>query len=170
MRHHTDNQDSAGKHDSGGTISTAKHSVRGSPLAMAPGHGSSADISTITVLKDAEVNEKRTKLRVALAQGRSLDPAIANDKSLRADYAYDESRELSTKEQLDMDDEYSQLSGLVDPRGMKHCLSLGYCSWMRSLTPMTVLITTSRDPSSRLVSFAKGQYRHNREFSVVSRS
>lgn len=38
------------------------------------------------------------------------------------------------QEQLDLDDEYAQLSGIVDPR---------------------VLVTTSRDPSARLSSFAK---------------
>lgn len=64
-----------------------------------------------------------------------MDPAIANDKSLRKDYQYDESApELSTQEQLDLDDEYAQLSGVVDPR---------------------VLVTTSRDPSARLSAFSK---------------
>jgi U3 small nucleolar ribonucleoprotein protein IMP4 len=64
-----------------------------------------------------------------------LDPSIANDKSLRADYRYDESRpDRSTQEELELDDEYSHLSGVVDPR---------------------ILVTTSRDPSSRLGTFAK---------------
>lgn len=87
------------------------------------------------LLRDAEISEKRAKLRASLASGKSLDPAIANDKSLRKDFAYDESApDLSTNEQLDLDDEYSQLSGLVDPR---------------------VLVTTSRNPSSRLSAFSK---------------
>ena len=64
-----------------------------------------------------------------------MDPTIANDKSLRKDYQYDESRpDLTTNEELDLDDEYAQLSGIVDPR---------------------VLVTTSRDPSARLAAFAK---------------
>ncbi|KAK0384941.1 hypothetical protein NLU13_7420 [Sarocladium strictum] len=87
------------------------------------------------LLRDAEISEKRAKLRAALASGKPLDPAIANDKALRKDYQYDESAaDLTTNEQLDLDDEYAQLSGIVEPR---------------------VLVTTSRDPSSRLSSFAK---------------
>jgi U3 small nucleolar ribonucleoprotein protein IMP4 len=86
-------------------------------------------------LRDAEISEKRAKLRASLASGKPLDPAIANDKKLREDYKYDESRpDLSVGEELDLDDEYAQLSGIVDPR---------------------VLVTTSRDPSTRLSSFAK---------------
>lgn len=69
-----------------------------------------------------------------MASGKPLDPEIANDKELRKDYQYDESVDKGTNEQLDLDDEYAQLSGVVDPR---------------------VLVTTSRDPSSRLASFAK---------------
>jgi U3 small nucleolar ribonucleoprotein protein IMP4 len=69
------------------------------------------------LLRDAETSEKRAKLRAALASGKPLDPTIANDKSLRKDYQYDESRpDLDTNEQLDLDDEYSALSGIVDPR------------------------------------------------------
>ncbi|KAG5937251.1 hypothetical protein E4U53_000040 [Claviceps sorghi] len=87
------------------------------------------------LLRDAEIAEKRAKLRASLASGKPLDPAIANDKALRKDYQYDESApDLSTNEQLDLDDEYAQLSGVVDPR---------------------VLVTTSRDPSARLSAFAK---------------
>ncbi|CAM1500945.1 Fc.00g101070.m01.CDS01 [Cosmosporella sp. VM-42] len=87
------------------------------------------------LLRDAEISEKRAKLRSALASGKPLDPTIANDKSLRKDFQYDESRpDLTTNEELDLDDEYAQLSGIVDPR---------------------VLVTTSRDPSARLAAFAK---------------
>ncbi|KAG6081631.1 hypothetical protein E4U30_000069 [Claviceps sp. LM220 group G6] len=87
------------------------------------------------LLRDAEIGEKRAKLRASLASGKSLDPSIANDKALRKDYQYDESApDLSINEQLDLDDEYAQLSGVVDPR---------------------VLVTTSRDPSARLSAFAK---------------
>jgi U3 small nucleolar ribonucleoprotein protein IMP4 len=82
------------------------------------------------LLQNAEVSEKRAKLRAALASGRSLDPSVANDKTLRKDFQYDESAPgRSLQEELELDDEYQHLSGLVDPR---------------------VLITTSRDPSTRL--------------------
>ncbi|KAK4150982.1 anticodon-binding protein [Chaetomidium leptoderma] len=86
------------------------------------------------LLRDAEVAEKRAKLRSALASGKPLDPEIANDKQLRKDYDYDVSRDVDGDDSLDIDDEYSELSGVVDPR---------------------VLVTTSRDPSSRLMSFSK---------------
>ncbi|KAI9795982.1 MAG: snoRNA-binding rRNA-processing protein imp4 [Piccolia ochrophora] len=86
-------------------------------------------------LKDAEIAEKRSKLKASLASGKPLPTDVANDKNLRRDYVFDESRaDRSTQEELDLDDEYEQLSGVVDPR---------------------VLVTTSRDPSSRLSSFAK---------------
>ncbi|KAL1837239.1 hypothetical protein VTJ49DRAFT_4098 [Mycothermus thermophilus] len=86
------------------------------------------------LLREAEVAEKRAKLRAALASGKPLDPEIANDKQLRKDYDYDVSRDVAGDDALDLDDEYSELSGIVDPR---------------------VLVTTSRDPSSRLMSFSK---------------
>jgi len=87
------------------------------------------------LLRDAEVSEKRAQLRASLASGKPLDPTIADDKALRKDYQYDESTpDLSTNEQLDLDDEYAQLSGIVDSR---------------------VLVSTSRDPSARLSAFAK---------------
>ncbi|KAK4251725.1 anticodon-binding protein [Corynascus novoguineensis] len=86
------------------------------------------------LLRDAEVAEKRAKLRAALASGKPLDPEIANDKQLRQDYDYDVSRDVAGDGSLDIDDEYSELSGVVDPK---------------------VLVTTSRDPSSRLMSFSK---------------
>ncbi|KAK3996764.1 anticodon-binding protein [Cladorrhinum sp. PSN332] len=83
------------------------------------------------LLKDAEIAEKRAKLREALASGKPIEPEIGQDKRLREDYDYD----LTAKDSvLDIDDEYSELSGIVDPR---------------------VLVTTSRDPSSRLQSFSK---------------
>ncbi|KAI0185163.1 U3 small nucleolar ribonucleoprotein IMP4 [Xylaria flabelliformis] len=87
------------------------------------------------LLQNAEVSERRSKLRAALASGRPLDPSIANDKTLRKDFQYDESaQDRSVQEELELDDEYQHLSGLVDPR---------------------VLITTSRDPSTRLQAFSK---------------
>lgn len=60
-----------------------------------------------------------------------MDPTIANDKKLREDFKYDESKE---DEEVDLDDEYALTSGLVDPRP---------------------LIITSRHPSVRLGTFAK---------------
>jgi len=86
-------------------------------------------------LRDAQIAEKRAKLKASLATGKPLEPAIANDKELRKDFKYDESRpDRTAEEELDLDDEYAHLSGIVDPR---------------------VLVTTSRDPSSRLSTFAK---------------
>ncbi|KAF6812989.1 U3 small nucleolar ribonucleoprotein IMP4 [Colletotrichum sojae] len=87
------------------------------------------------ILKEAETNEKKAQLRSALASGKPLDPSVAREKGLRKDFAYDESRpDLTVHEELDLDDEYSMLSGLVDP---------------------SPLVTTSRDPSSRLTAFSK---------------
>ncbi|EGS18267.1 putative U3 small nucleolar ribonucleoprotein [Thermochaetoides thermophila DSM 1495] len=87
------------------------------------------------LLRDAEIAEKRAKLRAALASGKPLDPKIANDKELRKDFDYDVSRDIAKEQgEIDIDDEYSELSGIVDPR---------------------VLVTTSRDPSSRLMAFSK---------------
>jgi U3 small nucleolar ribonucleoprotein protein IMP4 len=54
---------------------------------------------------------------------------------LREDYKFDESRaDRTTEEELGLDDEYAALSGIRDPR---------------------IVVTTSRDPSSRLSTFAK---------------
>ncbi|SZF02730.1 unnamed protein product [Blumeria hordei] len=87
------------------------------------------------ILRDSEISEKRAKLRAALASGITPDPTIVNDKGLREDFKFDESKkDLTKNDALDLDDEYSQLSGTVDPR---------------------ILVTTSRDPSTRLSSFAK---------------
>jgi len=86
-------------------------------------------------LQQAETNARRTALKTSLATGKPLDPSIANDKTLRSDYKYDETVAGRTAEdEIDLDDEYAHLSGLVDPR---------------------ILVTTSRDPSTRLGTFAK---------------
>ncbi|KAF2202153.1 Brix-domain-containing protein [Delitschia confertaspora ATCC 74209] len=86
-------------------------------------------------LQSAEMAEKRSKLKASLATGKPLDKNIADDTALRADWKYDESRaDRTVEEELGLDDEYSALSGVVDPR---------------------ILVTTSRDPSSRLGTFAK---------------
>ncbi|KAI9716842.1 MAG: snoRNA-binding rRNA-processing protein imp4 [Chrysothrix sp. TS-e1954] len=86
-------------------------------------------------LQQAEIAEKRAALKKSLATGKPLDPAIANDAALRKDYKYDETRaDRTNDEELDLDDEYSAMSGISDPR---------------------VLVSTSRDPSTRLGTFSK---------------
>ena len=65
-----------------------------------------------------------------MATGKKLDPSIANDRQLREDFKYDEGADLHGE----IDDEYSHLSGVVDPRP---------------------IVTTSRSPSTRLSAFAK---------------
>ncbi|KAF2863663.1 Brix-domain-containing protein [Piedraia hortae CBS 480.64] len=87
------------------------------------------------VLADADKAEKRAALKKSLGSGKPLDPNIANDRQLQRDYKFDETRaDRTAEEELELDDEYSLLSGVVDPRP---------------------LVTTSRDPSSRLSTFAK---------------
>jgi len=86
-------------------------------------------------LRDAELSSKRAALKASLATGKPLSADLALDTSLRQDFKYDESRaDRTADDELALDDEYAQLSGVVDPR---------------------VLVTTSRDPSSRLGTFAK---------------
>ncbi|KXH67338.1 brix domain-containing protein [Colletotrichum salicis] len=69
------------------------------------------------ILKEAETTEKRAQLRSALASGKPIDPEIAKNKALRKDYQYDESRpDRTVDEEMDLDDEYSQLSGISEPR------------------------------------------------------
>jgi len=86
-------------------------------------------------LRDAEIASKRAQLKSALASGKPLDGSIAKDKALLADFKYDETRaDRTTADELGLDDEYAQLSGVVDPR---------------------IIVTTSRDPSTRLGKFAK---------------
>ena len=72
-------------------------------------------------------------MKSSLASGKPLAPSVANDTALRKDYAYDETAP-SPSEILAVDDEYSHLSGITDPR---------------------ILVTTSRSPSTRLSAFAK---------------
>lgn len=87
------------------------------------------------MLRDAEIAAKRSKLKASLASGKPLDKTIADDKQLRQDYKFDESRaDRTADDELALDDEYAALSGIRDPR---------------------ILVTTSRDPSSRLSTFAK---------------
>ncbi|OJI96785.1 hypothetical protein ASPVEDRAFT_78538 [Aspergillus versicolor CBS 583.65] len=90
-------------------------------------------------LRDASIAEKRAQLKESLATGKQLDPSIANDKTLREDFKFDESLPTADKKNkesdlLDLDDEYALTSGVVDPRP---------------------IVTTSRSPSVRLGTFAK---------------
>ncbi|KAJ5332469.1 Anticodon-binding [Penicillium brevicompactum] len=85
------------------------------------------------LLRDASIAEKRAQLKASLASGKPLDPTIANDKALREDFKYDESKDKEDSE-MDIDDEYVLTSGIIDPRP---------------------LVTTSRSPSARLGAFAK---------------
>ncbi|OWB80742.1 hypothetical protein B5S32_g5040 [[Candida] boidinii] len=79
-------------------------------------------------LQEQSKIEKRQQLSHALATGKALPKEVADDKQLQKDYLYDE----STQDVID--DEYSQLSGLIDPK---------------------IVVTTSRNPSTRLSQFAK---------------
>ncbi|ABN67873.2 predicted protein [Scheffersomyces stipitis CBS 6054] len=79
-------------------------------------------------LKEAALTEKRQQLKAALASGKPLSKDLAEDDQLQKDFIYDES------EQTEVDDEYSTLSGIADPK---------------------VIITTSRDPSVKLLQFSK---------------
>ncbi|KAL2827621.1 anticodon-binding protein [Aspergillus cavernicola] len=90
-------------------------------------------------LRDASIAEKRAQLKESLATGKQLDPSIADDKTLREDFKFDESLPTGDKNNkdsdlLDLDDEYALTSGIVDPRP---------------------IVTTSRSPSVRLGTFAK---------------
>ncbi|KAK9448440.1 anticodon-binding protein [Limtongia smithiae] len=79
-------------------------------------------------LKDANLAVKRQQLRSALASGKPLSKDISEDKELMTTFKYDEGM------REDIDDEYSALSGIQEPR---------------------VVVTTSRDPSTRLSQFTK---------------
>ena len=74
-----------------------------------------------------------------MASGKPLDPSVSDDKQLREDFKYDESLPASDRKDkdadaLNLDDEYALTSGLIDPRP---------------------IVTTSRSPSIRLITFAK---------------
>ena len=49
-------------------------------------------------------------MKAALASGKSLSKELAEDEKLQRDFIYDES------EQIEIDDEYSRLSGISDPK------------------------------------------------------
>lgn len=79
-------------------------------------------------LQEAKLREKRQQLKAALASGKPISRELADDKELQNDFIYDES------EQVEIDDEYLALSGISEPK---------------------VIVTTSRNPSSKLLQFAK---------------
>lgn len=79
-------------------------------------------------LQESTLALKRQKLRQALASGKPVPKDIAEDEELRKNFRFDESL------QEEIDDEYSALSGIQDPK---------------------VVVTTSRSPSSKLAQFSK---------------
>jgi len=81
--------------------------------------------------KDRQIFERKQALKNALAEGKQIPTELRNEsESLKNDLLFDEHHEDM---QTHIDDEYAQ-AGVHDPK---------------------VLITTSRDPSSRLQQFAK---------------
>ncbi|CAI4742638.1 ASN_HP2_G0044190.mRNA.1.CDS.1 [Saccharomyces cerevisiae] len=86
-------------------------------------------------LQDSQLQQKRLIIRQALAQGKPLPKELAEDESLQKDFRYDQSlKESEEADDLQVDDEYAATSGIMDPR---------------------IIVTTSRDPSTRLSQFAK---------------
>src|SRR5689334_21038755 len=96
-------------------------------------------------LAEAGTAQRRAQLKAAIASGKALPKAISDDAQLRKDFKFDESGggggdddngDGSSLQDL-LDDEYEALSGISEPK---------------------LLITTSRDPSSRLMQFSKVFY------------
>ncbi|CAN6632675.1 U3 small nucleolar ribonucleoprotein protein Imp4p [Trichomonascus vanleenenianus] len=79
-------------------------------------------------LQESSQAQKRQQLRAALASGKPLPKEVSEDSDIRKDFKYDESLNE------EVDDEYSALSGIQDPK---------------------IVVTTSRDPSTKLAQFAK---------------
>lgn len=80
-------------------------------------------------LQEAQLHEKRSALKRAIQNdSQNLQKDVRDDQKLRADFKFDEATELQ-----DMDDEYRNI-GEKEPK---------------------ILITTSRDPSTKLGQFAK---------------
>ncbi|KAI8587346.1 anticodon-binding protein [Geranomyces variabilis] len=81
--------------------------------------------------KDRQIYERKQELKEALESGRPIPGELRKEASaLQKDLQYDENQTVPTNH---IDDEYAQ-AGVHDPK---------------------ILITTSRDPSSRLAQFAK---------------
>ncbi|CAI4036031.1 hypothetical protein SMKI_14G2450 [Saccharomyces mikatae IFO 1815] len=86
-------------------------------------------------LQDSQLQQKRQIIKQALAQGKPLPKELAEDEALQKDFRYDQSlKEGEEEADLQVDDEYAATSGITDPR---------------------IIVTTSRDPSTRLSQFAK---------------
>lgn len=79
-------------------------------------------------LQESKLSEKRQQIKAALASGKPLSKELAEDAQLQKDFIYDES------EQVEIDDEYSALSGIAEPK---------------------VIVTTSRNPLVKLLQFSK---------------
>mmetsp|Transcript_28512 Transcript_28512/g.93159 ORF Transcript_28512/g.93159 Transcript_28512/m.93159 type:complete len:296 (-) Transcript_28512:87-974(-) len=81
--------------------------------------------------KEREVYERKRKVRIALAEGKPIPTELKHDEAgLRAEV---ELEDVRTAQRPRIDDEYA-MAAHADPK---------------------ILLTTSRDPSSRLVQFAK---------------
>jgi U3 small nucleolar ribonucleoprotein protein IMP4 len=80
--------------------------------------------------KEKNIYERKQQLKNALQQGGSIPRELKQDQSLHKDLIYDENQAAPSTH---IDDEYFR-AGEIDPK---------------------VLLTTSRDPSSRLTMFAK---------------
>ncbi|CAI1685144.1 hypothetical protein SEUBUCD646_0N02430 [Saccharomyces eubayanus] len=86
-------------------------------------------------LQDSQLQQKRQIVKQALAQGKPLPKELAEDEALQKDFRYDQSlKEGEEVDDVQIDDEYAATSGITDPR---------------------IIVTTSRDPSTRLSQFAK---------------
>lgn len=72
--------------------------------------------------------EKRQQLKAALASGKPLSKELSEDAELQQNFRFDES------EQTEIDDEYLAMSGVNEPR---------------------IIVTTSRNPSVKLLQFSK---------------
>ncbi|GMM27707.1 snoRNA-binding rRNA-processing protein [Martiniozyma asiatica (nom. inval.)] len=82
-------------------------------------------------LREQSTTLRRQQLSNSLATGKPLAQEVAEDEQLKKDYLYDSSLQDSN---IQLDDEYSSLSGIIEPR---------------------IIITTSRNPSTRLSQFTK---------------
>ncbi|KAJ3413618.1 snoRNA-binding rRNA-processing protein imp4 [Chytridiales sp. JEL 0842] len=81
--------------------------------------------------KEKQIYERKQRIKEALAEGKPIPSDLRNEaESLKKDLFLDESQAAPTSH---IDDEYAR-AGIADPK---------------------ILITTSRDPSSRLQQFAK---------------
>lgn len=88
-------------------------------------------------LQETQLQQKRSIIKKALAEGKPLPKEIAEDEQLQKDYQYDQTikgENAEVEEDESIDDEYAMTSGIQDPR---------------------IIVTTSRNPSTRLSQFAK---------------